>query len=156
MKDSVANMLERKRGLERSLKTLEKRIARERREHEELCTAIGVMQRFGVQIDESPMPVPNGSPTTIGDMALVVLKGHSEGLTASSILTEIQERWKPDLARTSLSPPLSRLKEKKEIEYVESSGVWRISPNKEGPSVSTPEPSTNFEQGDEFEEEIPF
>ncbi len=126
MEESFVNLVSRKEKLEKSIKSLEKRMSREKKEHEELCIAIDVMQRFGVQIDETGSASESGMPSTIGDMALEILKEVPEGLTASEILIEIQAKWKPDLLRTSLSPPLSRLKDRKEIEYIEDNAHWRI------------------------------
>ncbi len=157
MEDSFVNMISRKQKLEKSIKTLEKRMEREKKEYDELCIAIDVMQRFGVQVDESGSATQEGIPATIGDMALEILKEYPDGLTASQILKEIQDRWKPELVRTSLSPPLSRLKEKELIEYIDSNAHWRIPKNEESSSAVTLEPSGNFDQGDDYDEdEIPF
>jgi len=58
----------------------------------------------------------DGQNLTIGQMALVLLaQAGEEGLTSNEILERIRQRWMNDLARTSLSPPLSRLKKKEEI-----------------------------------------
>ena len=57
--------------------------------------------------------MPDGQSLTIGDMALLVLsENRTTGLTSNEILEAIRARWLPDLMRTSLSPPLSRLKKK--------------------------------------------
>lgn len=63
-------------------------------------------------------------PKTVGDMALEVLKKAPNGLKASEILERIQKTWIPDLARTSLSPPLSRLKKQGLVKY--NNGFWRL------------------------------
>jgi hypothetical protein len=55
---------------------------------------------------------------TIGDMALALLREDPAGLTSGEILESIQSRWMPGLARTSLSPPLSRLKQRGVIKLV--------------------------------------
>lgn len=59
------------------------------------------------------------SAMTVADMAINLLRLNDinamlgideEGMESSEILDGIRKKWKPDLARTSLSPPLSRLK----------------------------------------------
>jgi hypothetical protein len=53
---------------------------------------------------------------TIGDMALKVLEeAGPEGLTSNEVLEKIRTNWLPALMRTSLSPPLSRLKDRGQI-----------------------------------------
>ena len=62
---------------------------------------------------------------TIGELALIVLReAGAIGLTSSDVLEKIREKWMPDLMRTSLSPPLSRLKERGEITLEHDR--WRI------------------------------
>ncbi len=66
--------------------------------------------------DTPPDELVDGQNLTIGQMALVLLEQAGEqGLTSNEILELIRQRWLPSLARTSLSPPLSRLKKKEEI-----------------------------------------
>ena len=92
------------------------------------------MGRFGVDVSLGDESNSLNMPPTIADMALEVLKDPPQGLTANNILKSIQEKWKPELVRTSLSPPLSRLKEKTLIEYVESSACWRLPQKNEAPA----------------------
>jgi len=64
-------------------------------------------------------PDAPGTPPTIGDMALqVLMQSGPQGASSNDILEEIRKRWLPTLMRTSLSPPLSRLKAKSIIHLV--------------------------------------
>jgi len=68
---------------------------------------------------------------TVGDMALAVLKdGPPDGCTSSQILEAIHARWTPNLQRSSLSPPLSRLKKKGAIDLVGER--WQLVGGNEG------------------------
>lgn len=70
-------------------------------------------------------PEAPGTPATIGDMALAILtESGTQGLTSNDILEEIRKRWLPTLMRTSLSPPLSRLKAKNAIHL--DGDRWKI------------------------------
>lgn len=69
--------------------------------------------------------VQNFADLTIGDMAVQVLRsGPPEGLTSNQILDTIREKWTSNLLRSSLSPPLSRLKKKGIIDLVGEH--WRL------------------------------
>jgi hypothetical protein len=151
MEDTVDNILSRKNKLEKSIKSLENRLSREKDEYEDLSTAIEVMERYGLSTDESDVLSKGNAPSTVGDMAIEILKDFPDGLTASNILFEIQKRWKPDLVRTSLSPPLSRLKEKGEIEYLESTAHWRLPVEEEIPQYTNEASVSHWD-----DEEIPF
>ena len=48
---------------------------------------------------------------TVGEMALeLLIETAPKGMTSTEVLNAIRQRWVPTLMRTSLSPPLSRLK----------------------------------------------
>lgn len=146
MEDTFENILSRKNKLEKSIKKLEKRLSRQQEEYNEICTALEVMKRFGVSESDAGNDTAD-KPATIGDMALEILKDFPMGLTANNILLEIQQRWKPDLVRTSLSPPLSRLKEKEELDYDDTTARWKIA--SKVPAVET----SNYP---DWDDEIPF
>jgi hypothetical protein len=66
---------------------------------------------------------------TVGELALAVLKeAGDKGFTSTEILEILRESTLPKLLRTSLSPPLSRLKTKGVIELV--GDRWRVVPEK--------------------------
>lgn len=76
--------------------------------------------------DGQDADAPTEAGMTIGEMAVALLRNNPIGMTSNQILSEIQALWVPDLARTSLSPPLSRLK-KKGIIYLDED-LWKITP----------------------------
>lgn len=81
--------------------------------------------------------LPN-APKSIKEMVLVLLRENMpRGLTALEILEKINLRWWPHLPRTSLSPQLSRLKQRKEIQH--ENGMYRIPMNDDAPPVKTDE-----------------
>lgn len=68
---------------------------------------------------------------TVGEMAIDVLsEAGVPGMTSTEVLDAIRQRWLPTLMRTSLSPPLSRLKAKGEIEL--DGEYWKIREKKSG------------------------
>ena len=94
-----------------------------RREDEELAVADKVLSRMagGESDAELQLSAPTRTPRkalgkdgkTVGDYIIQVLDAAtlltSNGMTSPEILAEIKRNWLPDLARTSFSPPLSRL-----------------------------------------------
>ena len=66
----------------------------------------------------SPKQRRKSPELTIKQMIVTVLGEVESGLDAMAILVEINERWKKDYARTSLSPQLSRLKQEGRLIYV--------------------------------------
>jgi hypothetical protein len=79
--------------------------------------------------DSGPRSGKDGDPSqpkvTIGEMALSVLsEAGPAGLTSNDVLEKIREKWLPALMRTSLSPPLSRLKERGDITL--ENDKWRL------------------------------
>jgi hypothetical protein len=82
---------------------------------------------------DDPQDAPaSGSVLTIGQLAMALLhNAEPEGLTSNEILDRLQRGPAPDLVRTSLSPPLSRLKKRGEIVLV--GDRWRIAPGTEVP-----------------------
>jgi hypothetical protein len=68
---------------------------------------------------------------TIGEMAYDLLKlAGPRGLTSNEILELIRADSMPELARTSLSPPLSRLKKRGMIDLV--GDRWKVTSSNEG------------------------
>jgi hypothetical protein len=101
------------------------------READELRTADIVLMRLAGEKNEiGPEEAAEVSPAfgddmTIADMTLVILyEAGSSGLTSSEVLDQLRKRWLPNLMRTSLSPPLSRLKSRNVIELIDDR--WRI------------------------------
>lgn len=98
-------------------------IAQLRLEDEELAVADKVLSRMagdnsGEQLSlntaiRTPRKALGKDGKTVGDYILQVLDEmsliDSKGMTSPEILAKIQARWLPHLARTSFSPPLSRL-----------------------------------------------
>lgn len=71
----------------------------------------------------------SGEKLTIKDMVRSVLRDHPEGGSYDQIINWISAKHNADIARTSLSPQLSRLKAEDEIDLSEDSGVWRLKPS---------------------------
>lgn len=63
------------------------------------------------------------------EMAVKVLSDNKREMLALDILKEINSRWDLGLARSSLSPQLSRLKAKGIL--VDNNGYWQLVTNKE-------------------------
>lgn len=143
------------RWLGRALRRAHQHSGTNKKEYNDIENALEVMKKFGVEVDAIDSTKDESEPATIGDMAIEVIAKYPAGVIATDILREIQSMWKPDLMRTSLSPPLSRLKERGLLDYHEDTGRWFIS-NKQGSDVKTSEPVNSFEQGDDFDDEIPF
>lgn len=61
---------------------------------------------------------------TTQDMVLEILNDKPKGLSALNILEELNSRWSLGLVRTSLSPQISRLKQKGKLLY--SDGLWSV------------------------------
>lgn len=121
------------------MSVLETELEKLRSEDLDLAIAARVLERLAIaQALDSPLeaPVEDWEKTdvqadasiertlTIGDMALKVLEEAPEGLTSNDILEALRARWLPALMRTSLSPPLSRLKHRERIRL--DGDRWKI------------------------------
>lgn len=110
------------------------RLKADQAELEELRVARRVLSRLaGSDEDEGTADgdeTATGENRTIGDLAFALLyhaKARGlEGLTSNEILELLRAEKLPDLMRTSLSPPLSRLKKRGKIEQV--GDLWRVVP----------------------------
>jgi hypothetical protein len=67
----------------------------------------------------------NEEKSTIKQMVIEVLQGRPEGADSSEIVQFIKQEFGEDVARSSLSPQLSRLKE--EGKAVLNGKIWRLS-----------------------------
>jgi len=63
---------------------------------------------------------------TIKDMVQDVLKEHGDGGSADQIIEWIAKSFKTDIARSSLSPQLSRLKSEGVLTTGPADGFWRL------------------------------
>ncbi len=81
----------------------------------------------------APKPKRKTTNPTIKQMIVLVLEESESGLDAWTILNEINSRWQKDLARTSLSPQLSRLKHEGILIYVNQK--WLLAKKDEAPDV---------------------
>ncbi|MCW9044690.1 MAG: hypothetical protein OQK05_15230 [Pseudopelagicola sp.] len=66
---------------------------------------------------------------TIKEMIRSVLSLHPEGGTSDQIIHWISEHHDVEVARTSLSPQLSRLKSDHEVVLSEDYGIWKLQEN---------------------------
>lgn len=96
-----------KAALEKIIERYKAKLDMAAQELEHINIALSILQKYGVAPDVSASEI---RPQTVADMAVEILKEHPEGLTANQILEIIHSRWMPELMRSSLSPPLSRLK----------------------------------------------
>lgn len=86
----------------------------------------------------------NSGVKTIKQKIIDVLTDSDLPLTSEEIISEIKTRFGDDVARTSLSPQLSRLKnDDKMIGYNELSKSWSL--GKHGPQVEHSHVSTVFD-----------
>ena len=104
------------RKLEAREAELAARVQADQKELDEIRIARRVLARMsGVDgDDDDPQDAPaEGSNLTIGELALSLIRdAGEEGMTSNTILERLQNGPAPSLVRTSLSPPLSRLKKK--------------------------------------------
>lgn len=118
---AVNNILQKRAYLMQQLEILRRESDKIRRESDRIRaelnsvnSTIQVLHQIGLPKGVLPDETP---PRTVADMALELLyQAHPQPLKALDILTKIQELWEPGLARTSLSPPLSRLKHRKWVD----------------------------------------
>lgn len=119
---TIDTLLEQKDALGKKIQRLTKRLEELKGLEAQMESAFRVIgsidPRFGQRL------AADAAPKTVSDMALRILKEHPNGLTAQDILEKIQNRWMPGLVRTSLSPPLSRLKHLGEVSY--RNGIWSL------------------------------
>lgn len=128
-------IVERKTAIKAEIQALRKELA-------ELTIAESAIQTS--LPDEAKITRRNGR-RTIKDMVLEVLKDGRE-LEALKIIEELYSQFGEKIERSSLSPQLSRLKEKKQIQL--NGSKW---------SLARASPSEEFEVFDEEDEEnIPF
>jgi|GEM_PF-6065672 len=79
---------------------------------------------------------------TIKEMVRSVLNHNAEGGTSDQIINWIHKMHGAEVARTSLSPQLSRLKAEGEIALNEDTGIWQLS----GPNLLYEDRSRSHEQ----------
>jgi len=144
MSNSVDQIFAKKKDLERLIQRLEAKLVKSKTEYNEILTAISVMQKYGVS--PSAQERQEYTPKTVADMVIQVLEENPSGMKAVDILSAIQSRWKPDLMRTSLSPPLSRLKEKQILEL--NGEIWRLLAKSKEPDAETPDPFAETNEND--------
>lgn len=97
-------------------------------------------------------PSDKSSNLTIKNMVLAVLEQQGSPLTAEQIIEGISCRFNQLIERTSLSPQLSRLKNKDfKIEYLDNDKTWALISDlsREIPSASHPHTFPNKEHGGE-------
>lgn len=133
MSNSVDQIFAKKKELERLIQRLEAKLSKSKNEYGQILTAISVMQKYGVS--PSTQEPQEYTPETVADMVIQILEENPSGMKAVDILSAIQSRWKPDLMRTSLSPPLSRLKEKEVLEL--NGEIWRLRAKSKEPDAET-------------------
>lgn len=85
--------------------------------------------------DASPRAKTKAIGMTLKEMIIVVLRAHQGGMDALSILAAINDRWEIGLARTSLSPQLSRLKAEGKLRLVGKD--WSLVQKDEAPDAGT-------------------
>jgi hypothetical protein len=122
-------------------------------EIEALRSELADLDKAEAALGASTAPSSDVTPKTFKGMAIDILRRHSAaGLTASQILSAIQQRFDLKIERSSLSPQLSRLK--REGILVQEGKYWRRvgALNKEaaylGPSKEN-EPSGESPDGSE-------
>ena len=120
------SLLASKASLKRVVERYRAKLALAQKELDEIEAVLSIVKKYGGEISDS-LPSP---PKTVGDMATELLKEYPEGLTSMELLHLIRERWMPELMRSSISPPLSRLKHMGIVELDNS--VWRLTQNTAG------------------------
>jgi hypothetical protein len=95
---------------------------------------------------------------TIKDMIVSVLTPKPQGAEAQEIIESIKAQYGKEIARPSLSPQLSRLKEDGTL--ILDNKIWQLAktpvPKSEAPNATASDAPKEFEQEIDLEEEIPF
>ena len=132
---------------------IRRRQAELKKELAELDTAEAVYRRSGARMVTAQAALPITPPPrteklpAIKEMILAVLaEAGFTGLSAINILDRIRERWHPDMARTTLSPQLSRLKVESQI--VNQDRVWKLADFGEPPDETEAPASTEASETD--------
>lgn len=94
--------------------------------------------KLGV-VNSAPTKPYSDNRSTIKQMVAEVLQGRPNGADAADIVTLIKQEFGEDVARSSLSPQLSRLKEEGKV--ILEGRIWRLSEFEKGSDVGTSEPS---------------
>ena len=89
-----------------------------------IASGQGLLQLWNNNDNLSPKQKVKKIGKNTQEMVIEILKDRNEGMLALDILKEINERWNLGLMRSSLSPQLSRLKEKGELKY--NDGLWSL------------------------------
>jgi hypothetical protein len=141
--DKRAKLLKQKQRLEEELSDLERT--------EKLYRASGALSgetqesRAPRHVPQSQLPylippgVSAGTPLalqegTIKDRVVQILAGEPNGLTSGQILERLKQSGLTELARSSLSPQLSRLKAAELL--IRDQGIWKLPRNTEAEAVS--------------------
>lgn len=127
----LEELLEPLRRQQHDLQAQIKTYERELGDLQNAAKAIGIVNRI-----EKPLGVTrrNAPKVTIKEAILEVLQDYPEGLIALDLLPKINDRFSWRIARETLSPQLSRLKQEGKLLYRD--GVWILpSKNDEGPAV---------------------
>jgi hypothetical protein len=94
---------------------------------EEMREIIRAANAIGLTLageEELPAKGRKTGNITIQNAVLQILEEQPEGLTSSEILQHLRDRFKLYVARTSLSPQLTRLKDQKKLDLAGS--VWAL------------------------------
>lgn len=117
------SLLASKASLKRVVERYRAKLALAQKELDEIEAVLSIVKKYGGDISDNVYMTPK----TVGDMATELLKEYPEGLTSMEILHLIRERWMPELMRSSISPPLSRLKHMGIVEL--DGSIWRLAEN---------------------------
>lgn len=119
----IDKIYQEKNRLYDEMEALEGRLNKVKGEYKELTKAIETLEKFSTSnhVRTSHFTKSN---LTIMEMVVEILKKFPTGLSASNILELIHDRYDNELERTSLSPQLSRLKQRGELSY--NNGKWLL------------------------------
>ena len=122
MSDTTAYLLNRQKEIEGEISLLQAELKRVKIAYEAIIRMEPSSQN-AVAVSLSKAPYMTHSPNSIKEMILEVLGASPRGMKAIDILESINSVYPgANLARTSLSPQLSRLKNDKKI--VKSGLIW--------------------------------
>tara|TARA_R110002124_G_scaffold149220_1_gene315222 strand:+ start:390595 stop:390993 length:399 start_codon:yes stop_codon:yes gene_type:complete len=113
-----------KERLGKKITSLKRTLERREQEYKEIETAICVIEKhLGITLESIG---EEKEDITIMDMVLEILQeyGIDDGLPSNLILEEIHKKYNKDIERTSMSPQLSRLRDRGRLDYFD--GKWSL------------------------------
>lgn len=148
----ILQMSQIRQFIEARREEIKEQIAALKQELRELNLAEGAI-KSGVVPSRDEGVASSSSRTTIKEMVVEVLEDRPNGAEASEIIELIANSFGESIARSSLSPQLSRLKEEGVLSL--EGRVWLLQKYAKGPEATTSEPNDSSGGGEVQERALP-